>query len=126
MASRARAEVGEPGFGEGQWDSGYVLGDKTEDVGCFFNTYLFWLCPLLITAPGPSISTCGIFYCSVLASLWLWGAGSGLAAHRLTFSTACGILIPQPRMEPMSSTLEGGFLPTGPPGKSQDDLKGWV
>ena len=31
---------------------------------------------------------------------------------------ACGILIPQPGTEPVSPALEGGFLTTGPPGKS--------
>ena len=32
---------------------------------------------------------------------------------------ACGILVPPPGMEPMSPALEGRFLTTGPPGKSQ-------
>ena len=31
---------------------------------------------------------------------------------------ACGILVPQPGIKPTSSALEGGFLTTGPPGKS--------
>ena len=30
----------------------------------------------------------------------------------------CGILVHQPGIEPMSPALEGGFLTTGPPGKS--------
>ena len=29
-----------------------------------------------------------------------------------------GILVPRPGIEPMSPALEGGFLTTGPPGKS--------
>ena len=33
---------------------------------------------------------------------------------------ACGILIPQPGVEPASHALEGGFLTAGPPGKSQE------
>ena len=32
---------------------------------------------------------------------------------------ACGILVPWPVIEPMSSALQGGFLTTGSPGKSQ-------
>ena len=32
---------------------------------------------------------------------------------------ACGILVPQPGSEPTPPALEGGLLPTGPPGKSQ-------
>ena len=31
---------------------------------------------------------------------------------------ACGILVPQPRIEPVSPALEGRFLTTGLPGKS--------
>ena len=32
---------------------------------------------------------------------------------------ACGILVPRPGIEPVSPALEGGFLTTGPPVKSQ-------
>ena len=31
---------------------------------------------------------------------------------------ACGILVPRPGIEPASPELQGGFLTTGPPGKS--------
>ena len=31
---------------------------------------------------------------------------------------ACGILVPPPGIEPMSPALQGGFLTTGPLGKS--------
>ena len=31
---------------------------------------------------------------------------------------ACGILVSQAGIEPVSPVLEGGFLTTGPPGKS--------
>ena len=34
---------------------------------------------------------------------------------------ACGTLVPEPGIEPSRPALEGGFLTTGPPGKSQ----GW-
>ena len=47
-------------------------------------------------------------------------AGSVVAVHGLTCPVACGILAPQPGIEPASHALEGGFLTTGPPGKSQD------
>ena len=46
--------------------------------------------------------------------------GSVAAARGLSCPTACGILVPPPGIEPMSPALEGRFLPTGPPGKSQD------
>ena len=58
---------------------------------------------------------CRIFHCGTQA---LELAGSVVAAHRLSCPTACGILIPQPGIKPMSPALEGGFLTTGPPGKS--------
>ena len=43
-----------------------------------------------------------------------------IVARGLSCATACGILVPQPGIEPMSPALAGGFLTTGPPGKSQD------
>ena len=41
-----------------------------------------------------------------------------LEAHVLSCSVACGILIPQPGIEPMSPALQGRFLTTGLLGKS--------
>ena len=38
--------------------------------------------------------------------------------HGLSCPKACGILIPGPGIEPVSPALVGGFLTTGPPGKS--------
>ena len=35
-----------------------------------------------------------------------------------TQAMACGILVPQPGIKPMSPALQGRFLTTGPPGKS--------
>ena len=49
-------------------------------------------------------------------------AGSVVAAHRLSCPAACGILVPQPGIELASPALEGGFLSTGPPGKSHQIL----
>ena len=46
--------------------------------------------------------------CSVQASLVVSG---------LSYPKACGILVPQPGIEPMSLAFEGRFLTTGPPGK---------
>ena len=39
--------------------------------------------------------------------------------HELSCPEACGILVPQPGIEPASPALEGQFLTYGPPGKSQ-------
>ena len=44
----------------------------------------------------------------------------GLVAHGLSScgARACGILVPQPEIEPVSSGLQNGFLITRPPGRS--------
>ena len=38
--------------------------------------------------------------------------------HRLSCPLACRILVPRPRIKPMSPALAGRFLTPGPPGKS--------
>ena len=43
---------------------------------------------------------------------------SSCGAHGLSCPSACGILVPWPRIEPASPALEGRFFTTGPPGKS--------
>ena len=53
-----------------------------------------------------------------LVWLFLWLPGLFIGAHRLSCPMACGILVPRPGIEPSSLTLAGGFLTTGPPGKS--------
>ena len=66
-----------------------------------------------------------------MRDLSLWQAGSVVAAPGLSSCGAwaleciglvaltCGILVLRPGIEPTSPALEGGFLTTGPPGKSQ-------
>ena len=58
---------------------------------------------------------------------WIWvvahriiflGTGSVVAVRELSFLLARGILVPWPGMKPASPALDGGFLATGPPGKS--------
>ena len=44
--------------------------------------------------------------------------GSVVAVRGLSCPTAFGTLVPQPVIKPASPALEGGFLTTGPPGKS--------
>lgn len=41
-------------------------------------------------------------------------------AHRLSYPVVCGIFVPWSGIKPESPELEGGFLATGPPGKSAD------
>ena len=50
-------------------------------------------------------------------------AGSGVVAHHwLSCFEACGLLVPGAGIEPKSPALAGGFLTTGPPGKSEGRL----
>ena len=44
-------------------------------------------------------------------------ASSEVEVHGLSCSVVCGILVPQPQVEPTSPSLEGGFFTTEPPGK---------
>ena len=72
--------------------------------------YLFiWLCRVLVAA------------CRLLCSCGaraLECAGSVVVACELSCPVACGFLVPWPGIEPTSPALEGGFLTTGPRGKS--------
>ena len=84
---------------------------------CFFlrwflkNHVFIWLCQVLV-------ATCGLLFgCAVV--------GSVVVACRLSCPETSGILVPQTRIEPMSPTLEGGFLTTGPPGKSCHSCFKW-
>ena len=47
-------------------------------------------------------------------------AGSVVVARWLSCSAACGILVPQPGIEPASPALEGRFLTTGHQGNPQE------
>ena len=63
---------------------------------------------------------------SFLFNLYLFGCirsslqhvGSLVVAHRLSCSEACEILVPRLGIELMYPVLQGGFLTSGPPGKS--------
>ena len=52
---------------------------------------------------------------------WVFAVVHGLSflvAHELSCPAACGILVPQPGIEPLSPALGGRFSTAGPPGKS--------
>ena len=49
---------------------------------------------------------------------WLWQVDSVVVTHGLSCPTACGMLVPQSGIEPVSSALESGFLTSGAPEKS--------
>ena len=63
--------------------------------------------------------------------MWCLGCrahSSAVVVHRLSGPVVCGVLVPQPGIEPKSSVFEGGFLTTGQPKKSQNFVLfyGWV
>ena len=102
----------------------------------FFNLlkifYITFGCPgSLLQYLGPSgctqaFSSCGeqgSSSCSWPSPLLLWSVDSracGLRQSwcRLSCPMACGILVPGPGIKPLTLALAGGFLTTGPPGKS--------
>ena len=55
--------------------------------------------------------------CCITWGLSLWPVDSLVVVCRFSCSMACGSLVPQPGIEPISPTLQGEFLTTGPPGK---------
>ena len=81
-----------------------------------------WLCWVLVVALRIFVALCRSF------SGGLWHSSCNawaldhvvpvVAAYQFSCSVACGILVPQPGIEPMSPALQGRFLTTGPPGKS--------
>ena len=90
--------------------------------------------------PGLPVSSLAFSF-SLFEPLFLDLASLGLvAAHRFSScgppecavsaaavcgpsrSTACGILVAWPGTEPSSPALQGGFLTTGPPGKSHESF----
>ena len=80
------------------------MGSSLQPVGSFIAA-----CRLFTVVRG-LLSNCG--------SQALERVGSVVVACRLSCPVACGTLVPQPGIEPTSPALEGGFLTTGPPGKS--------
>ena len=53
--------------------------------------------------------------------LFIWRHWVLVEAHGLSCPTVCGILVSRLGIKPASSALKGGFLITGPPGKSQEE-----
>ena len=79
-------------------------------VKLIFKMYLsIFGCQLLVAAHRIFIASCGIFRQST---------GTLCVVPQLGCSTACGILVSRPGIKAMCPALEGGFIITGPPGKS--------
>ena len=68
-----------------------------------------------------SVYHVGSFVAAYRLCLWVPEcSGSVVAPHRLSCFMACGILVLQPGFKPTILAFGGGFLITGPPGKSLD------
>ena len=79
---------------------------------CFGMWDLFFVACRLFVVACRLLSSCG--------PRALEREGSVVVARGLSCPEACGILVPRPGIEPASPALEGRFLTTGPPGKSQE------
>ena len=75
-------------------------------------------CNILFMYVAASGLSCGMQDGCSAQPFQLWCVDSVVLLHELNCSTACGILVPQPGIEPASSELQGGFLTTELPGKS--------
>ena len=73
----------------------------------------------LLERVGSVIVACRCSSCGTRASEHV---GPVVVVCGLSCPVACGILVPQPGIEPTSPALEGRFLTTGPPGKSKNNL----
>ena len=97
------------------------------------NNYYFWLHWVFVVVHGLCCSREAFPHCrkrgllSLRCSLqWILllqlvgsrARASIVVAHRFSCPVSCGILVPNPGIEPMSPALAGGFLTTEPPGKS--------
>ena len=95
-------------------------------LSCGMQDLLFQCAGLsLVVACRFSLSNCGVWAQECLGlvvcgtwALYLRRASSVVVACGLSCPVACGILVPQLRIEPASPAFEGGFSTTGPPGKS--------
>ena len=75
----------------------------------FLFIYYFWLCWVFTAAHKLSL---------IVASGLLIEVASLIAAHRFNCAKACGILVPSPGIKLVSPASTGGFVTTGPSGKS--------
>ena len=96
-------------------------------VSCWACLFLFSLPRQIVLVPFLVLKFCLFSYLFLTTSGLSCGtwdllsrcAGFSLVVCRLSCPTAHGILVPGPGIEPASPASAGGFLTTGPPGKSQ-------
>ena len=99
---------------------------KKKNLFIYFKNmyYLFlfiWLHQVLTVAHGTfrrDMHTSPV----VASGLWSICTGTIITARRFSCSSVCGILVPQPGIEPTFLAVQGRFLTTGPPGS----LPEWI
>ena len=102
------------------WTIGTLLPDCLIPI-CFLALILFFFYSFfvwLIDLPALGLSCSAWDFCCIMRDLPLQQLNSLVAVCKLSCSTACGILVSQAGIEPISPALQGRFLTTGPPGKS--------
>ena len=88
----------------------------------FVYAYLFiWLRFFLIFIFYYFLNYLIILFFIIFYFIYLFGSA---VAHGLSWSEVCGILVPRPGVKLACSELQGGFLTTGPSGKSLAYLSG--
>ena len=124
LGSRAWSPVHRLGARDSSAWAWAELGGGAPCLGASWPPPLFTLVQLLSSFLGTALISCGIcrhpllflpgwlsLFCSILYSSVSFSVFFFLPHH-----VACGILVPQPGIEPTFTELEGGFLTTGLPG----------
>ena len=106
------------------------LGGGAPCLGASWPPPLFTLVQLLSPSLGTALISCGICRlhpANIRCSSFLAGLVCSIIFYILLFllafffflphHVACGVLVPQPGIEPTFTALEGGFLTTGLPGR---------
>ena len=104
-----------------------------------FALVCFWLPWVLTVRAGllwswragaaPQVQRTGLLLCCPLMLRARGAQASAVTAHALSCPAACGFFIPTPGIEPMSPTLAGEFLTSGPlnhQGSPQAKLCCWI
>ena len=106
--------------GKSSFSQSFFFGCAAHYVGISVSRLGIELCPLerkwrdlTPGPPGKSLTSLTAFKYLFIWLLWVLVVVRGLHC-----SVACGNLAPRPGTEPASPALQGGFLTTGPPGKS--------
>ena len=98
-------------MGSSLWCAGFSLVVAHRLISCSVQALQLWHMGSLVAVRG--LSSCGAqapeHMSSVVAArrlISLWRTGSVVAARRLSCHVACGILVPQPGIEPVSLALQ--------------------